>query len=220
MSNPTSEQKFRSRLFVAVLYPDDPTHAECMQKLETNGYNFAAILHDKDAQEDGGIKKAHWHIIVRFKNAVWNTAVSKELGITSNYLEVCKDQDASLLYLVHHGKEEKFQYDLEEVFGPMRLKLATLLADTDEGTRALNICQIIEDTPGPIGYTELLKKVVAAGLYADLRRMGQLAVGILREHNYEYTKLEQNNSGVMVSREAFNDYLQWTGNKDVLPIEE
>ena len=220
MSNPTSEQKFRSRLFVAVLYPDDPTHAECMQKLETNGYNFAAILHDKDAQEDGGIKKAHWHIIVRFKNAVWNTAVSKELGITSNYLEVCKDQDASLLYLVHYGKEEKFQYELEEVFGPMRLKLATLLADTDEGTRALNICQIIEDTPGPIGYTELLKKVVAAGLYADLRRMGQFAVGILREHNYEYTKREQKNSGVMVSREAFNDYLQWTGNKDVLPIEE
>lgn len=220
MSNPTSEQKFRSRLFVAVLYPEDPTHAECMKKLETNGYNFAAILHDKDSQEDGEIKKAHWHIIVRFKNAVWNTAVAKDLGITSNYLEVCKDQDASLLYLVHHGKEEKFQYDLEEVFGPMRLKLATLLADTDEGTRALNICQIIEDTPGPIGYTELLKKVVAAGLYADLRRMGQFAVGILREHNYEYTKLEQNNSGVMVSREAFNDYLQWTGNKDVLPIEE
>ena len=217
-----SLEKYRSRLFVAVLYPEDPTHAECMKKLESNGYNYAAILHDKDLQnDDDETKKAHWHIIVRFKNAVWNTAVAKELGIKPNYLEACKDQDASLLYLVHHGKEDKHQYELEEVFGPMRLKLATLLADTDEGTRALNICQIIEETPGPIGYSELLKKAVAAGLYADLRRMGQFAVGIMREHNFEYTKIDQNNAGVMVSREAFDDYLRWTGSKmdNVLPLE-
>lgn len=219
MSDPT---KFRSRLYVAVLYPDDDSHVECMEKLQTNGYNFAAILHDKDVYEDGDhkgeLKKPHWHIVVRFKNAVWNTAVAKELGITPNYLEACKDQDASLLYLVHYGKEEKAQYDYEEVFGPMKLKLSTLLADVDEGTRILSLVDIVESSPGPIGMSELLKKSVAAGLYADLRRMGHLATCLVREHNYEVWYQSQNNSGVKKDFENFNDFLAFTGDKDIQPL--
>lgn len=184
MSESPKNEKYRSRLFVSVLYPEDPSHAEAMTKLESNGYNFAAILHDKDLQNDEDeTKKAHWHIVLRFKNAVWNTSVAKELGIKVNYLEACKDQDAALLYLVHYGKEEKHQYEYEEVFGPMKLKLGTLLADTDEGTRALNVIEIIESSPGPIGYTELIRKAVSAGVYGDLIRMGSFAVGAMREHN-------------------------------------
>ena len=150
MSDPN---KYRDRKFCAVLYPDDDSHREAIEKLKSGGYNFAAILHDKDVYEDGEhageLKKPHWHIVIRFKNAVWNTAIAKELGITPNYLEACKDVDSSLLYLVHYGNEKKAQYDYEEVFGPLRLKLATLLADTDEGTRVLNIVEIIENSPRP-----------------------------------------------------------------------
>ena len=219
MSNP---EKFRDRKFVAVLYPEDPTHAACIEKLQSGGYNFAAILHDKDVYEDGEhageLKKPHWHIVVRFKNAVWNTAIAKELGITANYLEACKNVDASLLYLVHYGNDEKAQYDYEEVFGPMKLKLASLLSDTDEGTRVLNLVQIIEDTPGPIGYSELLKKAVAAGLYADLRRMGSFATGLMREHNYEIYYQSQNNSGVQQDFANFADFFAFTGDKDIRPL--
>lgn len=214
--------KFRDRKFVAVLYPEDPTHAECMEKLKAGGYNFAAILHDKDVYEDGEhageLKKPHWHIVVRFKNAVWNTAIAKELGITPNYLEACKDVDASLLYLVHFGNEEKAQYNYEEVFGPLRLKLATLLSDTDEGTRILNIVDIVESSPGPISCSELLKKAVAAGLYADLRRMGHLATCLVREHNYETYYQSQNNTGVAQDFDKFNDFLAFTGDKDIKPL--
>lgn len=219
MSDPT---KFRDRKFCAVLYPDDESHVEALSKLQSGGYNFAAILHDKDVYEDGErageLKKPHWHIVIRFKNAVWNTAIAKELGITPNYLEACKDVDASLLYLVHYGNEKKAQYDYEEVFGPLRLKLATLLADTDEGTRALHINEIIENSPGPIGYSELLKKTVAAGLYADLRRMGSFAVGLMREHNYEIMYPGQKNAGVSQDFENFNDFLAFTGDKNIKPL--
>lgn len=211
-------EKFRSRLYVAVLYPEDPTHVACIEKLNTNGYNFAAILHDKDVYEDGDqkgeVKKAHWHIIIRFKNAVWSTAVAKELGIEHNYLEPCRDADAALLYLVHYGKEEKFQYEYEEVFGPMKIKLATLLADTDEGTRALNVIEIIENSPGPIGYTELIRKAVAAGVYGDLIRMGSFATGAMREHNYEIYCQSQNNSGVQQDFETFNEHLKCSDKVD------
>lgn len=214
--------KFRDRKFVAVLYPEDTTHAECIEKLKSGGYNFAAILHNKDVYEDGEhkgeLKKPHWHIVIRFKNAVWNTAIAKELGITANYLEACKNVDASLLYLVHYGNEEKAQYDYEEVFGPLRLRLATLLSDTDEGTRVLNLVEIIDNSPGPIGYSELIKKAVAAGLYGDLRRMGTFAVGLMREHNYEVMNPGQPNGGVHQDFDNFNDFLAFAGDKGIKPI--
>lgn len=219
MSDPN---KYRDRKFCAVLYPDDDSHREAIEKLKAGGYNFAAILHDKDVYKDGEhageLKKPHWHIVLRFKNAVWNTAIAKELGITPNYLEACKDVDSSLLYLVHYGNEEKAQYDYEEVFGPLKLKLATLLADTDEGTRALNIVEIVEKSPGPIGFSELIKKAVAAGLYADLRRMGTFAVGLVREHNYECYRQDQPNAGVTQDFENFNDFLAFTGDKNIKPL--
>ena len=79
--------KFRDRKFVMVLYPEDASHAAAIEKMKSGGYNFAAILHDKDVTEDNQPKKPHWHVVVRFKNACWNTAIAKDLGITPNYLE-------------------------------------------------------------------------------------------------------------------------------------
>lgn len=185
-------EKYRDRKFCVVLYPEDPTHAACIEKLKSGGYNFAAILHDLDVWEDGDhkgdLKKAHWHVVLRYKNAVWNTAVAKDLGIEANYLEACKSVDASLLYLVHYGYEEKHQYDHEAVFGPLKNRLVVLLSDDDEGTRALGIADIIDASPGRIGYSELLRKAVAAGLYADLRRMGAFAVNLIREHNDDFDR--------------------------------
>lgn len=215
-------QKFRDRKFVAVLYPEDPTHAAAIERLKSGGYNFAGILHDKDVYEDGDhqgeTKKAHWHLVLRFKNAVWNTAIAKELGIEPNYLEACGNVDAALLYLVHFGNEEKFQYEYESVFGPLKVRLATQLAEPDEGSRVLSIVDIVDNAPGPIGYSELIKKAVAAGVYADLRRMGALGVKLLQEHNYEcWREMEnsrQRNTGVQQSFQRFNDFEEFTGHVD------
>lgn len=212
-------QKFRDRKFVMVLYPEDPTHAAAIEKMKAGGYNFAAILHDKDVLETGELKKPHWHVVVRFKNACWNTAIAKDLGITPNYLEACKDIDAALLYLVHFGNEDKYQYEYEAVFGPLRVRLSTLLAEPDEGARVLTLLDIIESSPGPIGYSELLKKAVAAGVYADLRRMGTIGVALVREHNDNFFKeltghIESNDTG------RFRDFENFTSDKtdNILPL--
>lgn len=191
MADPASPTKFRGRNFVAVLYPEDPTHASAVDKLKTNGYSFAAILHDKDVYEDGEhqgeLKKAHWHVVLKFKNAVWNTAIAKELGITPNYLEACKNLDDALLYLVHFGYENrKYEYNLEEVFGPLHTRLAYLLADDDESTRALNIYEMIAKKEGRVTYTEIFVEACKAGLYADFRRMGSGVTALINDHNTEW----------------------------------
>lgn len=212
-------QKFRDRKFVLVLYPEDPTHSAAIEKMKSGGYNFAAILHDKDTLETGELKKAHWHVVVRFKNAVWNTSIAKDLGIASNYLEACKDVDAALLYLVHFGNEDKYQYEFESVFGPLSVRLSTLLAEPDEGARVLTLLDIIDSSPGCISYSELLKKAVAAGVYSDLRRMGTLGVALVREHNDTVFK---ELTGHFESQDTtrFRDFEAFTSGKtdDILPL--
>ena len=215
----SESQKFRDRKFVMVLYPEGATHAAAIEKMKAGGYNFAAILHDKDKTEDGQPKKPHWHVVVRFKNACWNTAIAKDLGITPNYLEACKDVDSALLYLVHFGIEEKFQYDYEAVFGPLRVRLATLLAEPDEGARVLTLVDIIDASYGFLSYSELLKKSVAAGVYADLRRMGTLGVALVREHNYNVYK----DLGIGYESDdtrRFRDFEEFTSSKsdDIKPF--
>lgn len=209
--------RFRDRKFCAVLYPEDPTHAACIEKLKTGGYNFAAILHDEDVYEDGDHKgekkKPHWHVVIKFPNAVWNEALAKELGITSNYLEKAKSLDSALLYLVHFGYEEKYQYDLQQVFGSLQTRLASLLNDTDESTRAMNIYDMIRNSPGIVTYTEIFEKACKAGLYGDFRRMGSGVTFLINDHNYEYSHADQSNAGVTISAEAFKEYLKWTGSK-------
>lgn len=212
-------EKMRDRKYVAVLYPDDPTHVECMERLKTRGFNFAACLHDSDIYETGEhageLKKPHWHVVLRFKNAVWNTSIADQLGIKPNYIEACDNFDRALEYLIHFGWPDKHQYDIDSVFGPLKARVVTLVSDTDESTRVLNLVDIIENSPGPIGYTELIKKAVNAGLYGDLRRMGTFAVGLIREHNYEYYRSTQTNSGATKDRERFDDFVALTGDKDI-----
>lgn len=184
--------KFRDRKFCAVLYPEDPTHAAAVEKLKSGGYIFAAILHDKDVYEDGEhkgeLKKPHWHIVLRFKNAVWSSALAKQLGVAGHHFQECRTVDGSLLYLIHHEDDTKHQYEPAEVFGPLKARLDVLLSDDDEGTRALGIVDIIDAIPGRVSYSEVIRKCVAAGLYSDLRRMGAFGVNLVREHNDDFDR--------------------------------
>lgn len=211
MSPPT---KIRDRKYCSVLYPEDETHVHAMEKLKSGGYNFAAILHDKDVHEDGDhkgeLKKPHWHVVIKFPNAVWQNSLAKELGISSNYLEQAKNLDSSLLYLVHDGYEDKSQYELSDVFGPLQTRLATLLRDDDEGTRALTIYQLIADSPGIVTYTEIFVKACKSGLYGDFRRLGTGVGWLIKEHNQEYYEQSQYNDGVSQDFENFRDYMEFT----------
>lgn len=206
--------RFRDRKFCLVLYPEDETHVACIQLLSLGGYNFAAILHDKDTDDDGNVKKAHWHIVLRFKNAVWNTSVAKELGIASNYMQKCNSLDGALLYLVHYGIEDKYQYDLEAVTGSLAIRLASLLSDTDESTRALNIYDIIRNSPGIVTYTEVFEKACKSGLYGDFRRMGSGVMWLINDHNtaiYNETKEYRPSAGAyahLVERNHFNSFVE------------
>lgn len=116
--------KFRSRCFNLVLYPENWQHFDTHDFI-LQDYDSACILHDKDVDEEGNIKKPHWHIVIRCKNAVWNTALAKELGIEDNYIQKCRSLKSSLKYLIHYDNPDKYQYSIHSVEGSLRKKFGT-----------------------------------------------------------------------------------------------
>ncbi len=183
--------KFRARNFCAVLYPEDETHAMALSLL-AQGYKYAAILHDRDVYDAddtdddalvGQPKKAHWHIIIKFPQARWNTAVSQELGITENYLQKCNSVDDYLVYMVHYELPHKAQYDKSEVFGTMDTDLARALAKVktpDE--KALEVIDIIDG----LGFCDMRSVIVEcakAGRFGELRQMGSWVPYLIACHN-------------------------------------
>ena len=106
-------EKYRSRAHVLLLYPDCESHVEAVKKIEKS-YDYAMILHDKDSDENGELKKPHWHIVLRFGQAVWSSAICKELGIEENYIEKPRSFDNALLYLVHFNDSDKYQYNPDD----------------------------------------------------------------------------------------------------------
>lgn len=183
----------KSRTWCMVLYPEDPTHVNCMSILAQSGYDYAAILHDKDTWEEnespnheaGEQKKEHWHVVLKLKSPRYRNPVAEELGITPNYLEQCRDIKKALLYLVHDGYDTKYQYDVIDVLGPLVKQLETALMCDNEAERVIELVHIIDQSPGACTYREILLKACQAGLWSEFRKLGTGVKCLLDEHNME-----------------------------------
>lgn len=211
-------EKIKTRCWVMVLYPEDPSHVECMNTLAQGGYTYAAILHDKDTWEDGEseehkageLKKPHWHVVLRTLNPRWRDSVAEELGIKPNYLDRCRDRDAALLYLVHEGYPNKYQYDVADCIGSLTVNLQKLLVDDDEGQRVVTIVNMIDQSPGRVRYREILLKACNAGLYGEFRRLGSGVKWLIDEHNEDVEDALAGNRGVSVSYDEFSEFIRWS----------
>lgn len=109
-----AEKKFRS--FAGTLYPDSESY-DCETLLSTIRSKFidwAYILHDKDINENGELKKCHIHWVGRATPRCLSV-VSNFLGLPENDIEVVKNFDNMVMYLIHLNDIDKFQYSPDDV---------------------------------------------------------------------------------------------------------
>ncbi len=109
-----AEKKFRS--FAGTLYPDSESY-DCETLLSTIRSKFidwAYILHDKDFNENGELKKSHIHWVGRATPRCLSV-VSNFLGLPENDIEVVKNFDNMVMYLIHLNDIDKFQYSPDDV---------------------------------------------------------------------------------------------------------
>lgn len=186
-------EKIKTRTYCMVLYPEeDLSHLFALRKLETNGYSYCAIDHDKDTYDDydncelekiGTLKKKHTHVYIRLKSPRFAEPLADELGIKSNYLQVCRDSKSAMLYMLHDGYPNKYQYDVEAVYGSLKVEVAKLLVNEDEGSRVLKVLDLLDTMPVPCTYRKFLVAVCNNNLYGEVRRMGSFVKYLIEEHN-------------------------------------
>lgn len=213
-------EKNRSRLWCVLLYPEDETHMQALELIRST-YNYVGILHDKDTwtEEDekqnpehkaGGLKKPHYHLILKFTQARWNTALAADLGIAVNYLEQCRNFDNAAVYLVHYGLDDKYQYDISELEGALAPDVEKLLKPRSEKDRVSLLLSLI-DGMGWITYRDVVCIALENDLYSDVRRMGYILGRIIDEHNSAFKE--------MPFDKRFDDFCKFTSDKglDNLP---
>lgn len=193
-----SKEKYRSRVHMLLLYPEDQTHVKALEKIKQS-YDYACILHDKDiwTEEDeklnpdhkqGIQKKAHWHVVLRCSNATWSTAICKDLGIEHNYIEDVKKFDNALQYLIHYNDTNKTQYTTDEVQGSLKQKLLESInkVEKSEGEKVTELIEYIESNENYITITDFAKYCAVNGYWSEFRRSGAIFCKIIDEHNRQF----------------------------------
>ena len=179
-----SREVYRNRTHLLMLYPEDESHMNALKKIEKS-YDYAYILHDKDCDENGNIKKPHYHVVIRFTNQKWNSSVAKELNIAENYLEEPRNFDNALMYLIHFNDEDKYQYNIDDVKGPLKKRLREKIncVDKTEGEKVFDLIDYIENQENIIKVTEFAKYCAINGYWAEFRRSGMIFCKMIEEHN-------------------------------------
>lgn len=177
-----------AKSFIVELYEEDTSHHYAIDYLKNCQFSCVYIWHDKDTHEDGSPKKKHLHAVLKMPYKTTVNVVAKELQVNPCYIDTCKNESKALLYLIHRGWSDKYQYEPEEVKGNGALytRFIALTEDDCEDDRVLRILQILENEDKPLSMVEFIRLCCEAGIYAELRRGGYLLVQALKEHNEKY----------------------------------
>lgn len=104
----------------AILYADDgwnPIRIEDILNKYTTIKEYAYILHDLDVDDNGDLKKAHYHVYMNFgrSNASLN-AVAKWYGVRTECIQRIKsNRYYTLKYYLHNGLPDKHQYNIRDI---------------------------------------------------------------------------------------------------------
>ena len=193
-----SKEKYRSRVHMLLLYPDCESHVKAVEKIQQS-YDYALILHDKDyfTDEDekknaehvsGLLKKEHWHVVVRFNQAKWSSAICSELGIEHNYIENVNRFDNALQYLIHYNDSDKAQYSIDEVKGNLKQKLVESInkVEKSEGEKVVELIEYIEKQDYKISIKAFANYCASQGYWSEFRRSATIFIKIIDEHNSQF----------------------------------
>lgn len=192
--NDVEDKPGRSRVWMLLLYPDTDesgSHKQALERLDELDWNYCGRVHDKD----DGVKEHH-HVIVCFQNGRLKDDVAEDLGIETRWIRRVHSQKKAMRYLCHKDNPDKYQYSPAEIYGTLADKAISQCQKGDvvseaEGTG--KVCELIDSFPGYVSVTKLLPLVLAEGVYAHYRRLGNSIFRLIDEHNSYVARMEEMN---------------------------
>ena len=188
MEDTKKETKFRSRKFQVLAYPESSPNL--INKLNELGWDYVGILHDKDKNKDGTIKKEHWHFYISFVNGCFNTSIAKQLELGLNLVRKMEPSNEIkfLAYLTHYNSKDKFHYDDSELIysSDKMLELvynARNQLDTQVMTESQKVTYLLKliDELGIDSMTRLIEVACYNEVYDVVRRASGIFAAILKE---------------------------------------
>lgn len=88
-----------------------------MQRLDALNLKWTCSpLHDMDTDDDGCIKKPHWHIVISYGGNKSFEQVKDDLKeLNCPIPQICRDVRSSVRYFVHLDHPHKYQYKQEDI---------------------------------------------------------------------------------------------------------
>ena len=170
-----------------ILYTDNSSHLELLDNL-INKYDYAYILHDKDTDDNGDLKKAHIHLLLFFSNARWGSSILKEIDIDNpNLIEFRENKANAIQYLIHSNNHNKYQYDYTSIISNIDLSLYFNRFTDKETSDIAIILDFIENYNGIIYFNNLYQFVINNNLWSTYRRNYSIIKDLIHEHNFLLT---------------------------------
>lgn len=170
-----------------ILYTDNLEHIELLNQL-TSKYNYAYIIHDKDKNDDGTLKKEHIHLLLFFKNARWGSSILKEIIIDNpNLIEFRENKVNAVQYLVHSNNLDKFQYEITDIVSDIDVSIYFNKFKDDETKDVSILYDYITNYVGYLYYNQLYYYAVSNNLWSSYRRNYLILKDLVNEHNLNLT---------------------------------
>lgn len=175
---------FKDRKFEFVLYPEDKTHVAALDLIKKT-YDYLCVLHDRDVDDDGNLKKPHWHVLVTgFNSPTWSSSVCSTLGLSENCIQKVHSFKNAMRYLIHKDNADKAQYSVDSVEGNIIDKFLDSVGEGITELKAVGaIFEFLESSREPISYRDLFKFVLDNDLYGYYRSSYQIIKDLLYQHN-------------------------------------
>ena len=153
IGNPPTKSKY----FCALLYPSSTTYDtdKLIKALAEEHFTFAVSpIHDRDVEDDGSLKKGHYHLLLAYSSATtlsnirgwFNACGMPESDLHS--VRVCASGVGYFRYLTHKDNPDKVQYDVKDIrifndYNEIFKKFSN--AEVDKIDKLVHIFQIVDE---------------------------------------------------------------------------
>lgn len=184
----------QDRKFTAILYPDAENYSRpCSEILQYNipesGFfdQWFYILHDKDLNADGSLKKPHYHVVITKGNPSTIKTISKQLGIPQNYIQRVQNFKSMIAYLTHDENEDKIKYDRKDIKTNVPEVVSKAYAVDTDGDMGREIIDYIINN-NVMSVSDLSVWAANSGYYSAYRRGFAIFCQMVKENRESFRR--------------------------------
>lgn len=158
-----------------------------IEKCKKYDIEYYYIYHDKDINDDGTLKKPHYHFQVYSENQKSLNSWFNFFNVPSNRVELISKKFEAIRYLIHCDNNEKYHYQIEDIVSNGEIIKYFKNTISSEGNEIELIYLHITKTKRYIPYKELWDFVIDNNIWSTYRRNYSIIKDLLGDHNLLFT---------------------------------